>query len=487
MLLDASDDELDSSEDSLGTATLHVPRRSWRVSQQEAIAPAAHQFRDVPRKDMWTRTCHHSAWTGDGLCVHTPFCVRRDAIVYLSDQVQCGAYSNQQGLLGVLSAGRCAELQRQVENAGDIESVEHRAASWLDGLEKEGKVLWFEGDTIFLRLSARCTAVSRFAERIFLLHHILQHPERYGLGAVSNVVIASHEDVARKIRYSKSWHHGLLTAVVYPAKPEYSLKALREQAPIKPGSPSEVRVFAPNGLWAVSRGKAVPCFRRAAVAGSVSGALLLAAERFPGVVGADAAGQEGRFRDADVFRGLLFRSVGRSGPPGVARRLVYLHRSGTRMLSEDGLAVLEGKLREVAAGNGFEYRFVDVKGMNFAQQVDAVAGAGVVVGVHGTQMMNVLFLGKGAGVVEIFPYRFVNSVYEGGSGAGLHYTRHSVVHGEEFGELEKFNGIDNCLRVSRECRLWYQCDRRSIEFGLLDAAAVASFVQESIVHVEQTL
>lgn len=486
-----SEDELQLDQNGVAEEdvadTLRRARRNWRLTGRDAVANRAHSFRSVEEKDRWTRTCYHSGRTSDALCVHVPFCVRFNAIVYMSDNLRCAPYSNRQGKLGVLGMGRCVELQREVETVGEIEQVEHKPRTWLDALDVDKKILWFEGDSVFVRMTARCKSVTHFAERIFLLHHVLQHPERYGMGAVSNVIIAADEDVARKIRYSKSWHHGLLAAIVYPNKIIYSPRVIRQLVTTQPNHPSEIRVFVPPGLWDLAKGRLVPCFRRAAVTAAVGTHFFLPEDLFPGVVDVDAIASPTRFHDADVFRTLLFQSLGHAGAPRVTKQLVYLHRAKTRTLTAAGLSALEAKLREVARQNGFTYRFLDVAGLTFPQQIEAVAGAGVVVGVHGTQMLNTLFLPAGAAIVEIFPYRFSNALFEGGSGAGLHYARHQVLHGEDFAELGKYHGLENCLRVSKECRFWYQSDRRKIDFGMLDAAAVGSFVQEAIVHVEQSL
>lgn len=481
---------MENHQPSAGT-NYHATEQHANVHQnamhgRDGMPNVIHPHRPITKPEAYTRTCYHSSHTGDGLCVHVPFCMRHSAIVYMSETLRCAAYSNRQGKLGTLSMSRCVQLEREVENVGEIEQVEHKPHTWLHELERDGKILWFEGDTVFLRMSNRAKGVAHFAERIFLLHHILQHPERYGMGGVTNVIIAADEEVARKIRFSKSWHHGLLAAIVHPNKLIYSHKQLRELVP-QPPSPGDIRVFVSSGMWDVAHGKLVPCFRRAAITGAVKSQFFLSEDVFPGVVDADAEQSATRYRDADVFRTLLFQSLGHSGPPRVKKHILYMHRTTTRRFTPSGLATLEAKLRQVAHAAEFTYQLLDVSGMTFPQQIEAAAGAGVVIGVHGTQMLNTLFLPAGAAIVEIFPYGFRNVLFKGGSGAGLHYASYEILHGEDFSEVGKYHGVENCKRMSRDCRLWYQSDKRPLDFGLLDSAAVGKLMDDAIRHVRQSL
>lgn len=457
------------------------------LGERDNIANALHSQRNISPSEANTRTCYHSSRTGDALCVHVPFCVRHSSIVYMSDTLRCAAFSDRNGKVDKLSMGRCVELERDVESAGEIETVEHKAQSWLHDLENNKKILWFEGDTVFIRMSARCKSVPHFADRIFMLHHLLQHPERYGMGAISNVVIAADEDVARKIRYTKSWHHGLLAAIVYPNKLIYSHKEIRDMVPHLPSQAGQVRVFIPSGMWNIAKGKLVPCFRRAALPGSVRKQFFLSEDVYPGEVKKNAVSSDTRYHDADVFRALLFQSLGYSTLPRVQKRLVYLHRPTTRSFTAGGVEILESKLREVTSANGFSYELVDVTGKTFPQQIEGVAGVGVVVGIHGTQMLNGLFLGGGAAMVEIFPYRFSNTLFRNGSGAGVHYAKHEIVHGEEFAHIERFDSVEECLHLNADCRAWYQSDNRKLDFGMLDAAVMGELVEKSIIHVKKSV
>lgn len=435
--------------------------------------------------DSNTRTCYTNAASQSGVCVHVPLCMRHTSIVYVGDTLRCAAYTNTQGRQATMSRAGCVELERHVEATAQVVPVEHKPQSWLEKLEQDGNILWFKGDAVLVRLTSRAVSISHFAARILMLHHIMQHPRRYGLSHVSQVVIAAHQDVTQKIHYSKSWQHGLLAAVVHPNTMIYSQSTLESLLAAKTSSPSDrVNVFVSDGAWALANTGKVPCFRRVAVAAPAQPQLFLQTGQYPGVVDAHTLNKSMSHEDADSFRRQLFASLGYPRSPAMKGRVVYLHRASTRTLNAQGLTLLQETLTAACNSGGLTYQLVDVSGLTFPQQVAAVAGAAVVIGIHGTQMLNTLFLPRRAAVVELFPYRFANEMFAQGSGAGLHYASYQVVHGADYGRLAEFSGnVEECRKLSGECRKWYQSDNRAISFETADAVAVRRLLDEAMQYV----
>eukprot|EP00178_Gracilaria_changii_P018580 TRINITY_DN531_c1_g1_i1.p2 TRINITY_DN531_c1_g1~~TRINITY_DN531_c1_g1_i1.p2 ORF type:complete len:569 (-),score=117.55 TRINITY_DN531_c1_g1_i1:10153-11859(-) len=453
------------------------------LNQQQQLPQPQLPVRALNEYAHW---CVHSSDTGDALCVHAPFCMRHSSLVYLSDSVRCEAYSDRDGHVRTLSASRCIELQRDVEARAEIDSVEHKKRAWVQALEATNSVLWFEGDTLLLRMSARCVSVSHFAERVFMLHHLLQHAQRYSMPALSNVVIAAHEQVAKKLRYSKSWHHGLLAAIVYPNTVEYALSKVRHKV-TQAAPDGTIRVLVSSGVWQIAKGKQVPCFRRAALVASMHEQLLLTEDKYPGVVHTNANRSASRFHDARQFRSRAFRWLGYEHAPSLTRSIIYLHRSGSRRLSASGSTALQSLLQQVAQESGFHYQLVDVRGMTFAQQVKAVARAGVLVGVHGAQLFNCVFMDARGALVEVFPHGFERRLFEHGSGIGVHYSAHQLVSGDEFADARLFKSTHECVRRSAKCREWYRSDERELHLTALDAAALRALVRAATAHVQRAL
>jgi hypothetical protein len=432
--------------------------------------------------DMYTRRCYLSGVTEDSLCVHAPFCARASGLVYLAESLACAAYSNMHGIMGTISTRRCVEVERDLEHRAEIANPEHKTRDWLTGLAHDGKVQWYEGETVLMTLSAKASSVAHYAQRVFFLHHVLLHPSRYGLDRISNVVIIAEEEVARKIKFRKSWHYGLLAAIVHPNKPVFRYAENRD-ALNSPTPPGTLNVFVPTGLGNLAKGKQIPCFRRAAIPGALRAQYLLTQDRYPGVLthGIDAASTShisGKYFDGAMFRKQVYASLDRDEPP-LRKRLIYLHRASGRALTAAGRATLEGALKSVSAEVSYDYAFIDLSGKTFQEQVDAVGGAGIAVGVHGMQLMATLFMPAAGALIEIFPYRFWHALYADGCGSGLSYQSLSLSKGEDHADVGKFGGLDACVSSSQACRLWYRSDDRPLALGDEDAAEVQRMVREA--------
>lgn len=432
----------------------------------------------VVPQSMFSRRCFGSSVTDDAVCVHRPFCARHTGIVYLADSLECG-----QGI----SAAQCVTIERMFESAGEIAGVEIKPRSWLESLLRDEHVQWYEGSSVFIRLGPRCTSVVQFAHRVLMLHHVLRHAHMYGAVRLANVVIVADEVVAKKIRFRRSWHHWLLAAVVHPHKLIFSHSAASRLVSSSPPPPDVLRVFVPSGMNNFARGKLVPCFRHAILPGGFRSNFFLNVKAYPAATGvplSDTHSAEGS--DALPFRRKAYAAVG-IHIAAVSRRIVYLHRTRTRTLTEQGSALLDRVLKTAAQASGFSYEFLDIEGLQFGKVLNAVGNAGVVVGVHGTQMLSTLFLGKGTAIVEVFPYQFSNQLYGRyqGDGRNILYQSHSVARGSDFTDISKFPSLEACLAHSAQCRRWYRSDDREVQFVDVDAARMAVLVARATRHVDQ--
>jgi hypothetical protein len=166
---------------------------------------------------------------------------------------------------------------------------------------------------------------------------------------------------------------------------------------------------------------------------------------------------------------------------------VYLHREGGRALEAHGRRVLEDTLKSAATSMGWTYESVDTGQLGFVDTVGRVGDAGVAVGVHGTQLAATMAMGAdaGAGLVEVFPFRFAHGAYRDGCGAGLFYRGLSVARGDDYAGLSGFSSVEDCIAQSRECRLWYRSDERALLFDDADASAVRMHVLAAMAHADR--
>lgn len=483
------DADADDEEEDMG--------KKGASSTKDATGKASFTYEGEVRpvsSDISTRRCYMSGLTEDSVCVHTPLCVRSTGVVYVAEKLKCAAYSNVHGIMGTLSPQRCVDIERDLESRADIVDPEHKSLEWISGLERDGHVHWIEGETVFLILSPHARSVSHFAQRIFMLHHILLHPQRYGMDRVSNVVIIADKEVVRKIKFHKSWQNGLLSAIVHPSKPVFKYSQMKSLLDSGKPAPGSLLVFVTSGPGEFARGHKTPCFRRAAVPSALRSQYLLAQDQYPGVVShgvpsgsgdsaaVAAARRHGKFFDGAMFRKQLFASLDRDEPL-TQRKLVYLHRAKGRKLSRTGRAKLEDALREVAKELHYEYAVINPAGMSFREQVEAMSGVSIAVGVHGMQLMSSLFMSGDGGLVEIFPYKFWHDLYKDGCGAGLLYQSMSLSSGDEFPDLGSFSTLDACITNSVDCRMWYRSDNRDLSLNDVDAREVQRMVREAAIHV----
>lgn len=472
--------------------------------------------------DSMTRTCYTNVHSHAGLCVHVPLCIERTAFTSFADVLRCAPFTNGQGRESTMSGDSCVDLEHRHESASMLYPLERRPMSWIES--SSASIEWWTttGDAIFLRLAARAVSVPFFTSRVLMLHHVLRHARtRYGLPNVKVVIISAHATVSRKIRYSKSWHHGLLNAAVYPSTPVHSRAAAhrqlhsieeQQQSTIfdNQNGKGDIVVYVTDGEWDVlpPHGKiSTACMRRVAIIASPATSepkLFLRDWEYPGVsvamptslsVRMDspqsiAMKKEDEYADAIKFRQNVFSSlnfipspISIPSFPRLSNRIIYLHRANTRTFSPASLTRFQTTVTSCTQ-NRLQYKLIDVSGMTFPEQVKAVAGAAIVVGVHGTQMLNMFFLDRGAAVIELFPYRFSNDLIAHASAGPHMYQAYTMQTGTDFPGLSSYRGDANaCRHNSPDCRKWYQSDDRFMEFDQSDEKAFGALLNQAVEHV----
>lgn len=106
-----------------------------------------------------------------------------------------------------------------------------------------------------------------------------------------------------------------------------------------------------------------------------------------------------------------------------------VHAAGTvRRFSDADEAWFEAMLRNEtqAAGIGLT-TFVTTADESFDEQVRRMTGIGFLVGIHGANLANGLFMRPFAALLEILPADTVSLCYIGGSNSGLKYMAHSAL------------------------------------------------------------
>lgn len=398
-------------------------------------------------------------------------------------------------VLAPLGAACGSSIEAWWQREAELPEPEQKPASWLTTLADGDKVHWWEGETVFLRLGPASRSVAHYATRILFLHQVLSNPMAYGAppGGFSNVVIVALPELARKLRYRRSWHHGLLAAVVYPAVPSFRLRDVAAAVGAPASGRPAMRVYVSSGVEGLARGRRVPCFRRAVLPGQLDARFFIPDGDGPGVANPAAAAEPAPptavdappWADVARFRLQLAGSVGAAAPPPLRRKLLYVTRSGgQRTFDAPSEAAVGAALAGAAASAGWAYERVAMAAASFREQVEVAAGAGVMVGVHGAQLAASIFLPSGAVLVEIFPHHFSHRLYRGGCGSGLKYVSMSLATGDEWAELGRYGG-DAAVCVARDaaCRDHYRSDDRPLVWGAGDAAVLRERLALAFGHV----
>lgn len=91
-----------------------------------------------------------------------------------------------------------------------------------------------------------------------------------------------------------------------------------------------------------------------------------------------------------------------------------------------------GLLEDEARSRNLTLHMISVPpGRPLAAQVADVSDIGFLVGLHGANLVNAMFMRPAGALFEVFPYKYVKSFYRNGGNAGLRYSSHEVATGEE--------------------------------------------------------
>lgn len=138
-------------------------------------------------------------------------------------------------------------------------------------------------------------------------------------------------------------------------------------------------------------------------------------------------------------------------------------RGTTRRFSDADERWVRQMLREEGSKAGVVVRETQVRGTEgFGGQVRTFEQAGLVVGIHGANLMNAMFARPFSGLVEIFPGGAVLKCYIAGANSGLAYWKHEA---EKASEEESHCGPwhRDCVGFFRQRRVKIDGERHRTE------------------------
>lgn len=160
-------------------------------------------------------------------------------------------------------------------------------------------------------------------------------------------------------------------------------------------------------------------------------------------------------------------------------KLVYLRRLRRRELSTDSEAAFESALKTTGAKLGLEVKTVVFDGMTFEEQVEAVKGTAIAIGIHGANLVNSIFMPPSSYLIEIFPFGFDHDMYRGGCGSGLQYQRYEIANGDEYPQLTLYPNRRECMNKNNLCKLHYRSDNKPLKLEASDIDSLMKLITEA--------
>lgn len=398
--------------------------------------------------------------------------------------------------------GGCRELQRQLVTCAHGDGLQMNrptcpeVVAGLDEVERGGNVLWLEDITILVPSYPYPANIYHYGNVIAMIAHVADHLPRllkgWGLGNVhvagggkeyfrdGQVNVRKLNVVFRGPRNHNGWQNTLLDVIwkhrlerggvevttTFASELE-AVDHLCARNVVVLGRRGHVNVwFFPNGTEVPLDGNAVPVdaveFKRAVY---------------------EAFDIDARLPRLDEGEEMLVSEL----PPlvlGYARRLGEteteagnVHLIGTKRRYDDADEEwFVNMLKNETEATGVRlHMFTTAAEDSLRDQVTNIAGVGFVVGIHGANLVNAIFMHPFGALLEVFPGKADSPCYIAGANSGLAYYRHTST--EEASPAET-----GCAPDDKACAT--KPRQRLVKIGRQeDRDGVRKYVQDGLKHL----
>lgn len=166
------------------------------------------------------------------------------------------------------------------------------------------------------------------------------------------------------------------------------------------------------------------------------------------------------------------RRAGRTSTVGMG-----VHAAGTaRRFSDEDEIWFSEMLQNETKASGIEFReFLTTPDETFAEQVKKLEQIGFVVGIHGANLANCIFMRPMGALLEIFPANVYSPCYIAGSNSGLAYFVHEA-------NVEASPEESGCSKDEKRC--WKLTRQRLVKIGTKkDRDVIRNYVRSGINHL----
>ncbi|KAA8494292.1 Protein O-linked-mannose beta-1,4-N-acetylglucosaminyltransferase 2 [Porphyridium purpureum] len=378
-----------------------------------------------------------------------------------------------------------------------------------------------QGTTLIIILDQSCTNVAHFAGKLLYVHHVLTNKAMYRLlnkMDITNVIVVAGKQTYSKLVNSSGWHNLLLESTVWPHRIIFNDPADLFLSPPKGG----FRTFVFQDMTDLTSLGWIH-FEQLVGVGILKGVFFFDDSRLPPrseeyrspfpstvvSVSYDSIVLRRKVRETLTRRMRRAQRQISSVEPvqSIERRVMLVDRRGTRrVFADDTKELLTSSMRAWAEKRGFSFEVISFEGLDAQGQVQLVQSAAMLVGLHGANLVNSMFMPPLAVLLEIFPYVFSHNMYFEGGKASIKYFSYQPDHGTDWPDVGNYSSAFDCVQRSTECKLFYrdgvvqlnETDLKNLEnifndaFDYLDSLEAASqrFVAEKkdlLVDIEKEL
>ncbi|KAA8498398.1 hypothetical protein FVE85_5983 [Porphyridium purpureum] len=419
-----------------------------------------------------------------------------DGLFLFSDSMKdplCGG-----GRAPIYLKNNCAKEKETAWKEGHLDSRRTLSASEISAVRSgsQGVFNVIQGTTLLIVLDQSCTNVAHFAGKILYVHHMLTNKAVYRLKDIKTVLVVADKKSYPKLTNKAAWQSLVLESILWPHRPVFNTSA-DLFGPPKGG----VRAFVFEDMQALTSLGWI-YFEQLVGVGILKGEFFFEDHELPPRPKLYRApfpsSTVNVSYDSIVFREKVRSALGRRaggkrkellGVQRMERRVLLVDRLGTRrVFSQDTKTVFTSHMRSWAERRGYAFEIISFEGLDADAQAELVESAAMLVGLHGANLVNSIFMPPLAVLLEIFPYVFYHTMYREGGKASLKYFSYQPDHGIDWPGVENYQSGIQCARANNDCKLFYrdgivelnQVDFKNLErifteaFDYLDSLEAAS-------------
>lgn len=401
------------------------------------------------------------------LAVFKPLCVDTQSNIAFSfaKKIYCVRLSSEGNAHGI----NCESAQKRFKLRSLYDIMDDRKpAEWLE--QNQLKIKWIHGVTILQQLTDDCANVAHFTRKILCLHHILENINLYTTPdqVLKNVLIVLRERILHRFENPSSfnrYHSDFFSSVIHPHR--YELSSAVQFLKRVETNPDEIDIHLIQNFSKLHDYMYKPsfkylCFETAIVPTYLRRRFFIDHNQTTTSSSSPASKRQVPIdipTDSIRFRAKVSTYLyGERRIPNAKKRMVFLHRSGTkRVFTPKSEKLIVQLLKDMCEEIDFSFQIVDFGLKSFKQQYDVMRDASVAVGIHGANLVNTMFMPPGSVLLEIHPFGFNHEdMYINGGGSGLRYFSYSILDGSRYPDGGNYSSIDDCIRKNVLCLRYYR-------------------------------